>query len=36
MQIMEGDIIRLDPKQSSVLRGHYHTAGNPGRNELEQ
>jgi hydroxypyruvate isomerase len=33
MQIMEGDIIRSIQKNHQYF-GHYHTAGNPGRNEL--
>jgi len=35
MQIMEGDIIRTI-RQNSAHFGHYHTAGNPGRNELDE
>jgi hydroxypyruvate isomerase len=35
MQIMEGDIIRSIQKNHKYF-GHYHTAGNPGRNELDQ
>jgi hydroxypyruvate isomerase len=34
MQIMEGDIIRTIEKNHKYY-GHYHTAGNPGRNELD-
>jgi hydroxypyruvate isomerase len=34
MQIMEGDVIRTI-RQYAPLIGHYHTAGNPGRNELD-
>ncbi len=34
MQIMEGDVIRTI-KESHRYIGHYHTAGNPGRNEFE-
>jgi hydroxypyruvate isomerase len=34
MQIMEGDIIRTIRKNHQYI-GHYHTAGNPGRNEFE-
>ncbi len=34
MQIMEGDIIRTIEKNHSYY-GHYHTAGNPGRHELD-
>jgi hydroxypyruvate isomerase len=34
MQIMEGDVIRtLQTAQDEIA--HYHTAGNPGRNELD-
>jgi hydroxypyruvate isomerase len=33
MQIMEGDLIRTI-KNNHQYFGHYHTAGNPGRNEL--
>ena len=33
MQIMEGDIIRTIRKNHHYF-GHYHTGGNPGRNEL--
>ena len=34
MQIMEGDLIRtLNGAQAHI--GHYHTAGNPGRHELD-
>lgn len=35
MQIMEGDIIRTI-EQNHAYYGHYHTAGNPGRNELDE
>ncbi len=35
MQIMEGDIIRTIRDFSSYF-GHYHTAGNPGRHELDE
>jgi hydroxypyruvate isomerase len=35
MQIMEGDLIRSIQKNHKYF-GHYHTAGNPGRNELDQ
>ncbi len=35
MQIMEGDIIRTI-RQAHPFIGHYHTAGNPGRNELDE
>ncbi|EOZ93207.1 Hydroxypyruvate isomerase [Indibacter alkaliphilus LW1] len=34
MQIMEGDIIR-SIKNNHQYFGHYHTAGNPGRNEID-
>jgi hydroxypyruvate isomerase len=34
MQIMEGDVIRTI-KDNAAYIGHYHTAGNPGRNEFE-
>jgi hydroxypyruvate isomerase len=34
MQIMEGDVIRTI-RQNAAYIGHYHTAGNPGRNEFE-
>ncbi len=34
MQIMEGDIIRTIRDHHAYF-GHYHTAGNPGRNELD-
>jgi hydroxypyruvate isomerase len=34
MQIMEGDVIRTI-RQNHQYFGHYHTAGNPGRNEFE-
>lgn len=34
MQIMEGDIIRSIQDNHQYF-GHYHTAGNPGRNELD-
>jgi hydroxypyruvate isomerase len=35
MQIMEGDVIRtIREAQPSI--GHYHTAGNPGRNDLDE
>jgi len=33
-QIMEGDIIRTI-KQYKDYMGHYHTGGNPGRNEID-
>jgi hydroxypyruvate isomerase len=35
MQIMEGDIIRTIRSNHQFI-GEYHTAGNPGRNELDQ
>jgi hydroxypyruvate isomerase len=34
MQIMEGDVIRTI-KESAKYFGHYHTGGNPGRNEID-
>jgi len=34
MQIMEGDIIRTIKKNHAAF-GHYHTGGNPGRNEID-
>jgi hydroxypyruvate isomerase len=34
MQIMEGDVIRTIREHSRWF-AHYHTAGNPGRNELD-
>jgi hydroxypyruvate isomerase len=34
MQIMEGDIIRTINEAYPAI-GHYHTAGNPGRNDLD-
>jgi hydroxypyruvate isomerase len=34
MQIMEGDVIRTIQENHSHF-AHYHTAGNPGRNEFE-
>jgi hydroxypyruvate isomerase len=34
MQIMEGDMIRTI-RQFSQYIGHYHTGGNPGRNEID-
>jgi hydroxypyruvate isomerase len=33
MQIMEGDVIRTIRDNAAYI-GHYHTAGNPGRNEF--
>ena len=35
MQIMEGDVIATIRKHKDYL-GHYHTAGVPGRNELDE
>ena len=35
MQIMEGDIIRTI-RESAGYFAHYHTAGNPGRHELDE
>lgn len=35
MQIMEGDIIRTIQKHHPYF-GHYHTGGNPGRNEINE
>jgi hydroxypyruvate isomerase len=35
MQIMEGDIIRTIQKNHQYF-GHYHTGGNPGRNEIDE
>ena len=34
MQLMEGDIIRTIQAAHPFI-GHYHTAGNPGRNDLD-
>jgi hydroxypyruvate isomerase len=34
MQIMEGDLIRT-VKENIDYIGHFHTAGNPGRNDLD-
>jgi len=34
MQIMEGDLIRAIRAHHGLI-GHYHTAGNPGRNDLD-
>ncbi len=34
MQIMEGDVIRTIRENAQYI-AHYHTAGNPGRNEFE-
>jgi len=35
MQIMEGDIIHT-MREHHAWFGHYHTAGNPGRHELDE
>lgn len=35
MQIMEGDLIRSIQKSHQYF-GHYHTAGNPGRHEMDE
>jgi hydroxypyruvate isomerase len=35
MQIMEGDLIR-NIRQFHAYIGHYHTGGNPGRNEIDE
>jgi hydroxypyruvate isomerase len=35
MQIMEGDLIRTIRDNAPYI-GHYHTAGNPGRNDLDE
>jgi hydroxypyruvate isomerase len=35
MQIMEGDLIRTI-KDNFQYIGHFHTAGNPGRNEIDE
>ena len=35
MQIMEGDIIETIQKRKDYI-GHYHTAGVPGRNEIDE
>ncbi len=35
MQIMEGDVIRTIREYHSYF-GHYHTGGNPGRNEIDE
>jgi hydroxypyruvate isomerase len=35
MQIMEGDVIRTIRENHAYI-GHYHTAGNPGRNEIDE
>ena len=34
MQIMEGDLIRIITENIKYI-GHFHTAGNPGRNDLD-
>lgn len=35
MQIMEGDVIRTIESHHDAF-GHYHTGGNPGRNEIDE
>jgi len=35
MQIMEGDVIRTVQDNHRYI-GHYHTGGNPGRNEIDE
>ena len=35
MQIMEGDVIRTI-KENKEFIAHYHTGGNPGRNEIDE
>jgi hydroxypyruvate isomerase len=35
MQIMEGDVIRTIRTYAKHI-GHYHTGGNPGRNEIDE
>jgi hydroxypyruvate isomerase len=35
MQIMEGDVIRTIEKNIEHI-GHFHTGGNPGRNEIDE
>jgi len=35
MQIMEGDVIRT-LRENQQWIGHYHTGGNPGRNEIDE
>ena len=35
MQVMEGDIIRTI-REGHAYFGHYHTAGNPGRHDLDE
>lgn len=34
-QIMEGDLIRTIQTHGAACFGHYHTAGNPGRHDLD-
>ena len=34
MQVMEGDLVRTISDNHKHF-GHYHTAGNPGRNDLD-
>ena len=35
VQVMNGDVIRRLEKYQDYI-GHYHTAGNPGRGELDE
>jgi hydroxypyruvate isomerase len=35
MQIMDGDVIRTVRDYHHYI-GHYHTGGNPGRNEIDE
>ena len=35
MQIMEGDVIRTITESIQFI-GHFHTAGNPGRKDLDK
>jgi hydroxypyruvate isomerase len=35
MQVMEGDLIRTLQSAHSLI-AHYHTAGNPGRHDLDE
>lgn len=35
MQIMEGDVVRTIERNHEYI-GHYHTGGNPGRNEIDE
>ena len=35
MQIMEGDVIRMIESNIAAI-GHFHTGGNPGRNEIDE